>query len=103
VQTLRYSTRPSIGTRYFNGSRKIAGVVMDASSPGEPLVRRMRLFTDTGLLVSETYSAEDGSYVFPNLRDDADDLVPGGFVVTKQRDGFDGFAQMRDRIQTVPE
>lgn len=103
-QNTRAGQRPNFGTRWFNGIYHVAGTVDDASSPGLPLAgRRMRLFTDTGILIDETYSAVDGTYNFPNIRSDINDMVDHGLIVTKQREGLDGYAQMRDRLVAVSQ
>jgi len=100
-QNPRPSQRPIIQTKFFNGTKSISGTVEDASSPGEPLAGRvLRLFTAAGILISETTSASDGTYSFPNLSNDINDIADG-LIVTKQRPGLDGYAQMRDRLVAV--
>lgn len=100
-QNLRVAERPMIAARFFNGSKSVQGTVEDASSPGDPIAgRRMRLFTSAGVLIDETYSGEDGTYSFINLRDDINEISEG-LIVTKQRIGVDGYAQIRDRLSAV--
>lgn len=100
-QNLRISERPMFQTKWFGGTKLVAGSVVDDSSPGEPLSPRvMTLFTAAFVMIDQTITATDGTYSFPHLRDDIND-VADGLIVTKQYLNLDGYAQMRDRIVAV--
>ena len=103
-QNLLIGQRPNFNTLWFNGTFHVHGTVTDDDSPGNPLLaRKIRLFTGTGILIDQTYSASDGTYNFPNLRSDINDLLDNELIVTKQRVGLDGYAQIRDRIVAVAQ
>jgi hypothetical protein len=98
-QNSRVANFPNIQSKWFNGSKSVSGSA-NSTTPTPLVGRRIRLLTASMVFIDETFSASDGTWSFIRLRDDINDIAEG-LIVTKQRDGIDGYAQMRDRLSAV--